>query len=223
MNPPTDCLSPIGEQAILAGLYKQIKGDFYTAVSRSPAVYRGNPFAIEVGLAYGTGQSGMTESAVEAEEAAPLVELAMANPVFRMRQHDPQPESQVEGSHRPAALQVDEVEPVRDGEGLDIRGRVVEVDLVVHELDAPTARGARTAERRRRRGPRSRPARSGFACPRASPSTRGRRAAARLGPTSDWRSRPPGAREAASARCSRAHAITPAARGAGRSRACRIA
>jgi DNA topoisomerase-6 subunit B len=74
MNPPTDCLSPIGEKAILAGLYKQIKGDFYTAVSRSPAVYRGNPFAIEVGLAFGTGQAGMVQSAVEQEESGPLAE-----------------------------------------------------------------------------------------------------------------------------------------------------
>ena len=74
MNPPTDCLSPIGEQAILAGLYKQIKGDFYTAVSRAPAVYRGNPFVIEVGLAYGTGQSRVSESAVDAEDAAPFAE-----------------------------------------------------------------------------------------------------------------------------------------------------
>jgi DNA topoisomerase-6 subunit B len=53
MAPPTSCLSPIGEQAILAGLYQQIKGEFYTAVSRPPAVYRGNPFVIEAGLAYG--------------------------------------------------------------------------------------------------------------------------------------------------------------------------
>jgi len=74
MNPPTDCLSPIGEKAILAGLYKQIKGDFYTAVSRSPAVYRGNPFTIEVGLAFGTGQAGMVKSAVEQEEAVPVAE-----------------------------------------------------------------------------------------------------------------------------------------------------
>src|SRR5437870_11140791 len=43
MAPPTNCLSPIGERAILSGLYQQIKGDFYTAVSRPPAVYRGNP------------------------------------------------------------------------------------------------------------------------------------------------------------------------------------
>ncbi len=53
MSPPTNCLAPIGEQAILSGLYKQIKGEFYTAVSRPPAVYRGNPFVIEAGLAYG--------------------------------------------------------------------------------------------------------------------------------------------------------------------------
>src|SRR5215475_1596150 len=53
MAPPTNCLSPIGEKAILSGLYKQIKGEFYTAVSRPPAVYRGNPFIIEASLAYG--------------------------------------------------------------------------------------------------------------------------------------------------------------------------
>ncbi len=53
MAPPTNCISPIGEKAILSGLYKQIKGEFYTAVSRPPAVYRGYPFIIEAGLAYG--------------------------------------------------------------------------------------------------------------------------------------------------------------------------
>ena len=55
MAPPSNCISPIGEKAILHGLYKQIKGDFYTAVTRPPAVYRGNPFIIEAGLAYGKG------------------------------------------------------------------------------------------------------------------------------------------------------------------------
>ena len=53
MNPRTDCLGPIGEELILAGLKKQIKADFYTAVTRPPSVYRGNPFQIEAGLAYG--------------------------------------------------------------------------------------------------------------------------------------------------------------------------
>jgi DNA topoisomerase VI subunit B len=55
MAPPSNCISPIGEKAILHGLYKQIKGDFYTAVTRPAAVYRGNPFVIEAGLAYGKG------------------------------------------------------------------------------------------------------------------------------------------------------------------------
>jgi DNA topoisomerase-6 subunit B len=71
MAPPTNCLSPIGERAILSGLYQQIKGDFYTAVSRPPAVYRGNPFVIEAGLAYGKGpeQNGGPE-----KKAMPLAE-----------------------------------------------------------------------------------------------------------------------------------------------------
>jgi DNA topoisomerase VI subunit B len=55
MAPPSNCISPIGEKAILHGLYQQIKGDFYTAVTRPTAVYRGNPFTIEAGLAFGKG------------------------------------------------------------------------------------------------------------------------------------------------------------------------
>jgi DNA topoisomerase-6 subunit B len=55
MAPPSNCISPIGEKAILHGLYKQIKGEFYTAVTRPPSVYRGNPFVIEAGLAFGKG------------------------------------------------------------------------------------------------------------------------------------------------------------------------
>ena len=51
MRPPMDCLSPIGESALLAGLRKEVTAEFYTAVSREPAVYRGNPFLIEAGLA----------------------------------------------------------------------------------------------------------------------------------------------------------------------------
>ncbi len=53
MAPPTDCLSPIGEPLILQSLGEQVEADFYTAVSRRPSVYRGNPFLVEAGLAYG--------------------------------------------------------------------------------------------------------------------------------------------------------------------------
>ena len=55
MNPPTDCLSPIGEELILRGL-KRIDAEFYTAVTRTPSVYRGNPFLVEIGVAYGGSQ-----------------------------------------------------------------------------------------------------------------------------------------------------------------------
>ncbi|MCG8408736.1 MAG: DNA topoisomerase VI subunit B [Phycisphaerales bacterium] len=51
--PATNCLSPIGPEQILAGLLKGVKAEFFTASTRSPTVYRGNPFQIEVGLAYG--------------------------------------------------------------------------------------------------------------------------------------------------------------------------
>jgi DNA topoisomerase-6 subunit B len=53
MAPPTNCLSPIGEDQLLSGLRQQYEAVFFTAVSRSPQVYRGNPFLVEVGLAYG--------------------------------------------------------------------------------------------------------------------------------------------------------------------------
>jgi len=53
MSPPTTCLSPIGEELILAGLKKEIEADFYCATTRPAAVYRGNPFQIEAGIAYG--------------------------------------------------------------------------------------------------------------------------------------------------------------------------
>jgi DNA topoisomerase VI subunit B len=51
--PATDCISPIGEPLILKGLHHQVPGEFFSAATRPPAVYRGNPFVIEVGLAYG--------------------------------------------------------------------------------------------------------------------------------------------------------------------------
>lgn len=87
MAPPTNCLSPIGTEAIQRGMLALMVGQrgeadeldeaavdsivaeadhdpesgletdglFVTAVTRPPAVYRGNPFQVEVGLAYGKG------------------------------------------------------------------------------------------------------------------------------------------------------------------------
>jgi len=53
ISPPTDCLSPIGEELLEKGLRKEIKAEFYCAKSRPPSVYRGNPFVVEVSMAYG--------------------------------------------------------------------------------------------------------------------------------------------------------------------------
>ena len=51
--PSTDCISPIGEELLLKGLHHVVPGEFYVAATRPPNVYRGNPFQIEVALAYG--------------------------------------------------------------------------------------------------------------------------------------------------------------------------
>jgi len=53
ISPPTDCLSPIGQELMEKGLRKELRAEFYCATSRPPSVYRGNPFIIEVGIAYG--------------------------------------------------------------------------------------------------------------------------------------------------------------------------
>ena len=51
--PPLTCIAPIGEDLIIAGLKKEVEADFFIATSRKPVVYRGRPFAVEVGVAYG--------------------------------------------------------------------------------------------------------------------------------------------------------------------------
>ncbi len=56
MSPQTDCLSPIGAELIEKSLKKEINAEFYCATSRPIFVYRGNPFLIEVGIAYGGNQ-----------------------------------------------------------------------------------------------------------------------------------------------------------------------
>jgi len=53
MNPPASCVAPIGEDLVQKGLEHGIQADFFSSVTRAPAVYRGNPFQVEVGLAWG--------------------------------------------------------------------------------------------------------------------------------------------------------------------------
>ena len=53
MAPPTACLSPVGEELLHKGLEERLGASYFSAVTRPPTVYRGNPFQIEIGLAYG--------------------------------------------------------------------------------------------------------------------------------------------------------------------------
>lgn len=51
--PSTDCIVPIGTPLLLKGISHVVPGEFYASACRPPSVYRGNPFVIEVALAYG--------------------------------------------------------------------------------------------------------------------------------------------------------------------------
>ena len=96
MRPPTDCLSPIGEDQLIAGLKKEIQADFYTAVTRDPAVYRGNPFQIEAAVAYAkldqsaaeenkrARQSAVEENGLGAEEPVRVMRFANRVPLMHM-------------------------------------------------------------------------------------------------------------------------------------------
>jgi DNA topoisomerase-6 subunit B len=72
--PPADCISPIGEELLAKGLQKEINAEFYCATTRPPSVYRGNPFVVEAGIAYGGQQS--------AEEPARLLRYANRVPLL---------------------------------------------------------------------------------------------------------------------------------------------
>ncbi|MDM7916930.1 MAG: DNA topoisomerase VI subunit B, partial [Candidatus Eisenbacteria bacterium] len=53
LAPPTNCIVPIGEELLRRALEQEVEAEFTTVVSRPPTVYRGNPFLIEAGIAWG--------------------------------------------------------------------------------------------------------------------------------------------------------------------------
>jgi len=54
LAPPATAVVPIGEELLVEGLKRRFsKADFYVSTTRPPKVYRGNPFVVEVALAYG--------------------------------------------------------------------------------------------------------------------------------------------------------------------------
>lgn len=51
--PQTSCIVPIGEDLVKRSMEHGVEAEFFTSVTRKPEVYRGYPFVVEVGLAYG--------------------------------------------------------------------------------------------------------------------------------------------------------------------------
>ncbi|MFN4336754.1 MAG: DNA topoisomerase VI subunit B [Candidatus Nitrosocaldus sp.] len=58
LPPDATCLSPIGEEALEAGIRSIFKPEFVAAVQRPPSAYSGFPFIVEAGIAYGGGIEG---------------------------------------------------------------------------------------------------------------------------------------------------------------------
>ncbi len=83
-SPATDCISPIGEELILSGLHHVVPGEFYAAATRPPSVYRGNPFQIEVGIAFG-GQAATQH--VSKEQLRELIEETDARTIRQFLIH----------------------------------------------------------------------------------------------------------------------------------------
>ena len=79
--PSTDCIIPIGEQLILKGLHSVVPGEFFAAATRPPAVYRGNPFQIEVGIAFGGASTAAKKITLDA-----LTELLSESDARTLRQ-----------------------------------------------------------------------------------------------------------------------------------------
>jgi len=62
LAPPATSVVPIGEGLIVEGLKRRYHDCVYFSATRPPAVYRGNPFVVECGIAYG-GDLPLEESA----------------------------------------------------------------------------------------------------------------------------------------------------------------
>lgn len=52
LPPDANCLSPLGEELLRAGILKELKPEFVAVHQRKPATYAGHPFIIEVAVAY---------------------------------------------------------------------------------------------------------------------------------------------------------------------------
>ena len=74
MSPPTDCLAPITENLVEAGLGKEYDAEFFAAATRDASVHGGDPFIVEAGIAYGGDiEDGGTVDVLRFANRVPLV------------------------------------------------------------------------------------------------------------------------------------------------------
>ena len=74
LAPQTSCIVPIGAKQLLEGLHKELKADFCTVITRPAAAYRGNPFQVEVGIAFGRSSGPDGENAAGHNREGPAAE-----------------------------------------------------------------------------------------------------------------------------------------------------
>jgi DNA topoisomerase-6 subunit B len=89
LAPRTDCIVPIGEQQLLKGLKSELAADFFTVNTRPAAIYRGNPFQVEVAIAYGHPGGTSDESGKSENRPGTASEEEYAADVFVGRNNEP--------------------------------------------------------------------------------------------------------------------------------------
>ncbi len=77
LSPPTDCLAPITEELVDAGLRKEYDADFFATCTRDAEVHGGDPFIVEAGIAYGGD--------LESEGAVDILRFANRVPLVYQR------------------------------------------------------------------------------------------------------------------------------------------
>jgi len=55
LPPDANCLSPLGEDLLRAGIMKELNPEYLVVHQRKPSTYAGHPFVVETGIAYGGG------------------------------------------------------------------------------------------------------------------------------------------------------------------------
>jgi DNA topoisomerase-6 subunit B len=83
--PRTDCLVPIGEDRLREGFLNAEEVEFCVVKTRPAAVYRGNPFQIEVAIAYGHRSQGHASAA----ETQTVDDSGQESPLRETHDHAP--------------------------------------------------------------------------------------------------------------------------------------